>query len=241
MDFRGQRGYRTWPMNGPTFAFDLDGTLVDSAPDLLATLNVVLGSVNLAPIAAAEARGLFGGGARVLIERGLALHRVQLSPAAVDKMFADFLAHYEVHIADRSRPFPGAVEALDTLAAAGGRLVVVTNKLERFAAKLLRELGLADRFALIAGADTFAARKPDPAHLLGAIAKAGGHSGHAVMIGDSETDVTTARRAKVPVVAVTWGYSAVPAYALDADRVVESFAEIPEAANALLATTAARA
>jgi phosphoglycolate phosphatase len=228
-------------MNRPTFAFDLDGTLVDSAPDLLGALNEVLAGVNLAPIAEADARGLFGGGARVLIERGLALHRVQLSPAAVDRMFDDFLVHYEAHLADRSRPFPGAVEALDALAATGARLVIVTNKLERLAVKLLRELGLADRFALIAGADTFAARKPDPAHLLGAIAKVGGHSGHAVMIGDSETDVTAARRARVPVVAVTWGYSAVPAHELNADRVVERFAEVPEAANALLATTAARA
>jgi phosphoglycolate phosphatase len=228
-------------MNRPTVAFDLDGTLVDSAPDLLGTLNVVLGSVNLGPIADADARGLFGGGARVLIERGLALHRVQLSPAAVDQLFNDFLAHYEAHLADRSRPFQGAVEALDALAATGARLVVVTNKIERLAVKLLQELGLADRFALIAGADTFAARKPDPAHLLGAIAKVGGHSSRAVMIGDSETDVTTARRARVPVVAVTWGYSAVPARELNADRVVERFAEVPEAASALLATIAARA
>jgi len=228
-------------MNRPTFAFDLDGTLIDSAPDLLDTLNMVLGSVNLGPIANADARGLFGGGARVLIERGLALHRVQLSTAAVDQLFADFLTHYEAHLTDRSLPFPGAVEALDALAAAGGRLVIVTNKLERFAVKLLHELGLADRFALIAGADTFAARKPDPAHLLGAIAKVGGHSGHAVMIGDSETDVTAARRARVPVVAVAWGYSAVPARELNADRVVERFAEVPEAATALLAATAARA
>jgi phosphoglycolate phosphatase len=228
-------------MNRATFAFDLDGTLVDSAPDLLGTLNVVLGNVNLAPVADADARGLFGGGARLLIERGLALHRVQLSPAAVDKMLADFLEHYEVHLADRSRPFPGAAEALDALAGTGARLVVVTNKLERFAVKLLRELGLAERFALVAGADTFAARKPDPAHLLGAIAKVGGHSGYAVMIGDSETDVTAARRARVPVVAVAWGYSAVPARELNADRVVERFAEVPDAANALLASIAARA
>ncbi len=156
-------------------------------------------------------------------------------------MFADFLDHYAAHIADRSRPFPGAVEALDAMAATGARLIIVTNKLERFAVKLLRELDLADRFALVAGADTFTARKPDPAHLLGAIAKAGGHSGHAVMIGDSEIDVTAARRARVPVVAVTWGYSAVPAHELNADRVVERFAEVPEAASALLAALATRA
>jgi phosphoglycolate phosphatase len=228
-------------MTSPTFAFDLDGTLIDSAPDLLGTLNVVLGEAGLAPVSAAEANGLFGGGARVLIERGLALHRVRLSPAAVDKMFEDFLAHYEQHLADQSRPFPGAIEALDALAATGGRLVIVTNKLERFAVKLMQELGLAERFALIAGADTFAARKPDPAHLLGAIAKVGGRSTQAVMIGDSETDVTAARRANVPVVAVTWGYSAVPARELAADRVVERFADVPQAAQALLATVGARA
>jgi phosphoglycolate phosphatase len=225
----------------PTIAFDLDGTLVDSAPDLLDTLNVVLAASKLGPIAEGDARGLFGGGARVLIERGLALHRVRLAPPEIDRMFADFLAHYELHLADRSRPFPGAIEALDALIAEDARLVVVTNKLERFSVKLLQKLGLADRFTFIAGADTFAARKPDPAHLLGAVAKAGGLSTSALMIGDSETDVTLARRAGVPVVAVSWGYSAIPAYELNADRVVERFAAVPEAANALLAAIGARA
>jgi phosphoglycolate phosphatase len=241
MDFGGKHGYRTGIMHRPTIAFDLDGTLVDSAPDLLNTLNVVLAGIKLGPVPHSQTRNLVGGGARVLIERGLALHGVQLPEAAVDRLFAQFLEHYEVHLADQSLPFPGVVEALDQLQAQDARLIVVTNKIERFSVKLLGALGLADRFAVIAGPDTYGVRKPDPGHLLTAIARSGGHSTSAVMIGDSETDVTLARRAKVPVVAVSWGYSSIPVRELNADRLVDRFAEIPEAAAALLASAGARA
>jgi len=219
----------------PTIAFDLDGTLVDTAPDLVDTLNLVLEEAGLDAVPFAEAREFVGGGARALIERGLAFERAKLPAAEVDRLLARFLVHYEARLADRSRAFPDTAAALDALAAKGAILVVCTNKLERFSVKLLAALGLADRFALIAGADTLAVRKPDPGHLLGAVARAGGRSSAAVMVGDSETDVLTARRAQVPMVAVSWGYSRIPARDLGADRLIERMNELPAAVEELLA------
>jgi phosphoglycolate phosphatase len=218
----------------PTIAFDLDGTLVDSAPDLLDTLNVVLREAGLGPITAADARGMFGGGARVLIERGLSFHGARASETDVNRMLGRFLAHYEEHLADRSQPFPGAAEALDALAAGDARLVVVTNKFERFSAKLLAAFGLADRFAVIAGPDTFGVRKPDPAHLLRAVERAGGDAATAIMVGDSVVDVATARAARVPVIAVSFGYHDAEAGALGADILVDHLAEVPAAVAKVL-------
>jgi phosphoglycolate phosphatase len=218
----------------PTIAFDLDGTLVDTAPDLVATLNLVLQEAGLDQVPYDEARNLVGGGARALIERGLAFEHERLPEAKVDGLLARFLVHYEAHLADRSRAFPEVGAVLDVLAAKGALLIVCTNKLERFSVKLLQALGLADRFALIAGADTFEVRKPDPGHLLGAVARAGGRSTAALMVGDSETDVLTARRAKVPVVAVNWGYSRTPAAELGADRLIERMNDLPQAVEELL-------
>ena len=219
----------------PTIAFDLDGTLVDTAPDLVDTLNLVLEEAGLDAVPFTEAREFVGGGARALIERGLAFERAKLPAAEVDRLLARFLVHYEARLADRSRAFPDTAAVLDALAAKGAILVVCTNKLERFSVKLLAALGLADRFALIAGADTLAVRKPDPGHLLGAVARAGGRSSAAVMVGDSETDVLTARRAQVPMVAVSWGYSRIPARDLGADRLIERMNELPAAVEELLA------
>ncbi|HLL28948.1 MAG TPA: HAD family hydrolase [Xanthobacteraceae bacterium] len=224
----------------PTIAFDLDGTLVDTAPDLVDTLNLVLQEAGLPPVPFTEARDLVGGGARALIERGLAYEHEKIPTAEVDRMLSRFLVHYDAHLADRSRAFPGVEDALATLAAKGAILVVVTNKLERFSVKLLAALGLLDRFALVAGADTFAVRKPDPGHLLAAVAQAGGRSDGAVMVGDSETDVLTARRARVPVVAVGWGYSRTPAAKLGADRLIERMKDLPAAVEALVDLAGAR-
>jgi phosphoglycolate phosphatase len=218
----------------PTIAFDLDGTLVDSAPDLLETLNFVLRESELGPITAADARGMFGGGARVLIERGLSFHGVRMAETDVNRMQARFLAYYEDHLADRSLPFPGAAEALDALAAQGARLVVVTNKFERLSAKLLAALGLADRFAVVAGPDTFGVRKPDPAHLLRAVERAGGNTAATVMVGDSVVDVATARAAKVPAIAVSFGYRDVEADALGADLLIDRLEQVPAAVAELL-------
>src|ERR1700730_10969044 len=165
----------------PTIAFDLDGTLVDTAPDLVDTLNLVLQEAGFEPVPYDEARNLVGGGARAPSERGLASKREKLPAAKVDGLVARFLVHYEAHLVDRSHVFPGVEAVLDALAAQGALLVVCTNKPERFSVKLLQALGLAERFALIADADTLEVRNPDPGHLLGAIARAGGRTTAAVM------------------------------------------------------------
>jgi phosphoglycolate phosphatase len=224
----------------PTIAFDLDGTLVDTAPDLLGALNFVLGEIGLPPLGDSQVRSLVGGGARLMIERGLIIHGMEPQPAKVDRMFAEFLQFYERHIADRSRPFPGAAETLDALAAQDARLIVVTNKFERYSVQLLQVLGLADRFSVIAGPDTFGVRKPDPAHLLRAVEQAGGNPTHTIMVGDSTTDITTARAAKVPVIAVSFGYRDRSAEALGADHVVDRLNEIPATASRLLAQATRR-
>lgn len=219
----------------PIVAFDLDGTLVDTAPDLLRALDFTLETEGLNPPDDHEARNFIGAGARAMIERALAHSQVQFGKEKVDGMFRQFLSYYENHIADHSRPFPGVEPALAKLADEGVLLAVCTNKMESYAVKLLRELGLADRFAFIAGSDTFPYKKPDPRHLTEAVAKAGGDLDRAVLIGDSETDVITAKAAEIPVVAVSFGYTDIPPAALGADRLVHKFEDIPAAAMELLA------
>lgn len=219
----------------PTVAFDLDGTLVDTAPDLLRALDFALEKEGLNPPEDHEARNFIGAGARAMIERALAHSQVQLSKEKVDAMLRQFLFHYEQHIADHSRAFPGTEHALARLRDEGVLLVVCTNKMESYAAKLLRALKLAEYFSFIAGGDTFAFRKPDPRHLTGAVEQAGGDLGRAVLIGDSETDVITAKAAEIPVVAVSFGYTDIPPAALGADRLVHKFEDIPAAAMELLA------
>jgi phosphoglycolate phosphatase len=217
-----------------TIVFDLDGTLVDTAPDLIATLNAVLAREGYGAVAYEEARTMIGGGARHMLARALTRQGVALTPAAVDRLFADFLAHYAGHIADHSRPFPGLEQNLDRLAAQGDRLAVCTNKLEQLSVLLLERLGLAGRFAAICGQDTFGMAKPDPELLRRTIARAGGSVERAVMIGDSVADVTIARAAGVPVIAVDFGYSDVPVPLLKADRVIGHFDELPAAVAVLL-------
>jgi phosphoglycolate phosphatase len=213
-----------------TIVFDLDGTLIDTAPDLIATLNLVLAREGIKPVAYDEARKMIGGGARGLIERALiADGRDGSAPAfkpELDRMFAGFIEHYAAHIADQSRPFPKLEITLDRLAADGYRLAVCTNKLEWLSVRLLDTLNLSKRFAAICGQDTFGMQKPDPEVLRRTILKAGGEPGRAIMVGDSGTDVRTARAASLPVIAVTFGYSEVPIESLRPDRLISSYAEL---------------
>ncbi len=212
-----------------TIVFDLDGTLVDTAPDLIDTLNFTLTQESLPNVPFETARPLIGGGARGLIERALATGGRTCSKAEVDRLYTTFVAHYADHIADRSRPFPHLEAVLDGLAEAGHRLAVCTNKLEWLSVRLLNELKLARHFAAICGQDTFGIQKPDPEILRRTIARAGGVPAQAIMVGDSGTDVRTARAARVPVVAVDFGYTDVPVAELLPDRVISSFAELPAA------------
>jgi phosphoglycolate phosphatase len=208
-----------------TIVFDLDGTLIDTAPDLIDTLNVTLKREGLEPIAYDKARPMIGGGARSMIERAL---------AAESRMFKDFIEYYAAHIADRSRPYPKLEETLDHLAATGHCLAVCTNKIEWLAVKLLNTLDLARYFACICGQDTFKVMKPDPEILLGTIKRAGGDPKHTVMVGDSGTDIRTARNANVPVVAVDFGYTEVPIETLHPDRIISTYVDLPAAIEAVV-------
>jgi phosphoglycolate phosphatase len=216
-----------------TVVFDLDGTLVDTAPDLIATLNEVFGRAGLPQVVFAQARNMVGGGARALIERGLKAEGRALGKAEIDRLYREFIDHYAAHIAERSRPFPGVEAALEKLERSGCRLAVCTNKLEWLSIRLLDALGLKDRFAAICGADTFAVAKPDPAILRGTVARAGGRVDEAVMVGDSATDVLVARAARMPVIAVDFGYSETPVVTLAPDWLLSSFTALPEAVFAL--------
>jgi phosphoglycolate phosphatase len=149
-------------------------------------------------------------------------------------MVNQFIEHYAAHIADHSRPFPGVEDALDELVRGGCRLAVCTNKLEWLSLKLLGALGLTDRFAAICGADTFGVQKPDAAILYGTVARAGGHSDRAIMVGDAITDIAVARAAGIAVIAVDFGYSETPVAALAPDRIVSSFERLPAAVFSLL-------
>jgi phosphoglycolate phosphatase len=216
-------------MRAPTIVFDLDGTLIDTAPDLVDTLRVVFAREGLKPLPYDTARTLIGGGAKAMIERGLAAEGRACTPAAIERLFADFIEYYAAHIADRSRPFAGLENALDILATHHCRFAVCTNKLERLSRLLLDQLGLAERFAAICGQDTFAVQKPDPEILRRTIAAAGGDVDRAVMVGDSGTDVRTARAAGVPVIAVNFGYSDRPVAEFAPDRIIGHFNELPAA------------
>jgi len=216
-------------MSAPTIVFDLDGTLIDTAPDLVDTLNVLFAREGLPPVPYDTARNLIGGGAKAMIARGIAADGATVAPARLERMFADFIAYYSAHIADRSRPFPGLIQALDQLAADGCRFAVCTNKLESLSRQLLDALSLSDRFATICGQDTFGIQKPDPDILRRTIAAAGGSPSRSIMVGDSATDVSTARAADVPVIAVDFGYSERPVSELAPDRIISHFQQLPAA------------
>jgi len=217
----------------PILVFDLDGTLADTAGDLVSTLNAILEREGLSGIAFDEARAMVGAGARALVQRGLAAHGVKASEARLDALFAEFLAHYEAHIADATVLYPGVAEALDRFEGAGWGFAVCTNKIEYPSILLLTALGVAKRFRAICGKDTFAVSKPDGEALLQTIARAGGDRRRAIMVGDSKTDIDTARNANIPVVAVDFGYTDQPVSTFKPDRIISHFDELWDAVEGL--------
>lgn len=201
-------------------AFDLDGTLADTAPDLAAALNHVLGVFGRPGVPPQSVRHLVGHGARALLRRGFAATG-ESSEELVEQGYPVFIDFYAAHICDGTRPYPGVEQALDALKAAGARIAICTNKPEKLTDELIGALGWTDRFDAIVGADTLSVRKPDPAPLFEAIARAGG--GKAAFVGDSITDADTARAARLPFVAVSFGFSDRPVEALGADAVIDHF------------------
>lgn len=217
----------------PLIVFDLDGTLVDTAPDLVGALNFVLQREGLPLVPVASARAMIGAGARKLIERGLELDGRVMSVADIDRLTRDFIAYYKDHIADASRPFDGLHAALDELERRGFKFAVCTNKLEGLSRLLLAKLEMTSRFVAICGADTFGVAKPDPTILRQTIAQAGGEISRSIMVGDSGPDVGVARRAGIPVVGVEFGYTEIPIAELKPDIVIGHMRELPGAVETL--------
>jgi len=221
-------------LNGATIVFDLDGTLIDTAPDLIAATNHALSDLGLPARADTSLRPWISFGARRMVEEALREAGAPKDANEVDRLLGLFLEHYEHNIAQLSRPFPGAMEAVDVLKGSGARLAICTNKREILSLKLLGELGIASQFDAILGRDTLPICKPHPGHLTAAIARAGGSDAKAVMIGDSGVDVETARAARIPVIGVTFGYTDVPIAELSPDVVLSDYANLIGALRGLL-------
>jgi phosphoglycolate phosphatase len=229
MDDGETRGLEGW-----TILFDLDGTLVDTAPDLLGALNHVMAGLGLEPVGLEEVAEMIGHGARAMIEAGLSSRGSALDATGMDAAFERFIAHYVAHIADRSRPFDGAVVALERLRRLGARLAVCTNKRQDLSERLIGELALGGHFEVIFGADRASRRKPDPAHVLETLSAAGGTEDRAIFVGDSRTDERAARNAGLPFVFVTFGYEAEPADAIAADVTISHYDQLVLAISGLV-------
>nr|WP_250808942.1 HAD family hydrolase [Neorhizobium tomejilense] len=213
-------------MTAPLVIFDLDGTLIDTAPDLIDSLNYTIEDEGLQPVTFEDLTHLVGQGVRVMIRRAFELRRVPLDEPTAARLFDRYMEHYEAEMPGRSRPYDGVAACLDRLSAAGMRLAVCTNKSERLAFPLLEKLGLLDRFVAMTCGDTFAVRKPDARHIFGTIERAGGNPATSIMIGDSVNDILAAQNAGIASVAVTFGYSDVAVDTLNPDRVIGSYDEL---------------
>lgn len=224
-------------MDIDTIVFDLDGTLVDTAADLTASLNHTLQCLGRATVEPASVRRMVGRGGQVLIERGLAATG-DPAPELVDDGLRMFLDHYRANVAVHSVAFPGVEAALEALGQ-DYRLAVCTNKPAQMAAMLIAKLGWSARFQAMLGGDSLPWRKPDPRHLQAAVAQAGGHA--AIFVGDSETDAETAHAARVPLVLVRHGYSLRSVDDMGADCVIDGFADLAGAIAAIQQRFNARA
>jgi phosphoglycolate phosphatase len=221
-------------MHDLTLVFDLDGTLVDTAPDLLAAANHVLDHVGLPPIDDQTLRPCIGFGARYMIAKATEAAAPKLTQEEQDRLLERFMDYYGANIAVGSRPFEGAVAALERYQKAGTKLAVCTNKLEGLSRTLLDALDLTRYFRVIVGRDTLPSCKPHPDHLLGTIELAGGEKTRAIMIGDSKVDIATAKAAGVPVIAVTFGYTDAPLQAFAPDALIDHYRELEPAVAALM-------
>lgn len=213
----------------PLLILDLDGTMLDTAPDLLGALNIVLAEEGLRPVDRSAVRYNFGHGARALIVEGFRRSGHELAVDRLEALTARFLVLYAARLADETAPFPGLIAALDRLAARGVRLAVCTNKREALARPLLGALGLSERFVAVVGGDTLPVRKPHPDHILGTIEAAGGDRDGSIMVGDSDADVIAAKAAGIPVVGVTFGYTPEPIETLNPDAIIDHFDDLDAA------------
>ena len=223
--------------SSPALVFDLDGTLVDTAPDILAALNFVLVREGRRPVTRADLRHLVGHGARTMFAEALTITGSPLPEKRMLALIDDYIAHYRAHIADKSRPFAGVEETLAHFVQSGARLGVLTNKPQELAVPLLETLGLAKYFAAIHGAGRFCWSKPDARVFHHVIDEMGGPGAGALMIGDSTTDAKTARSAGVPLILLTYGYTPDPVQTLGADAIADDFADLPNLVVQILRQT----
>ena len=215
----------------PVLVLDLDGTLVDSKPDLVAALNVGIGSAGLSPMAIETIGESVGQGARAMIAKALEHQNRELSNDTLEEVFELFMKYYRTNIAVNSKPYPGIQTALDRFSENGWSLAICTNKPEDMAKALLSSLNLDEQFAAICGSDTFANRKPHRDHILNTIAMANGNVIGSVMVGDTATDIDAAKNSGIPSIAVDYGYSFVPARTLGADRTISHFDQLWQAVS----------
>lgn len=211
-----------------TIIFDLDGTLVDTAPDLTSALNHVLASAGRQAVTLEEVRHMIGFGARAMIFKGLDLTGDRLPEIQIEFLQRRFLDYYRHNIAANSLPYPGAVALLEAFKTAGKGLGICTNKPTALAEQLLEELGLADYFAAVVGGDAVSASKPDPEHLEAVIGSLGGRRKSSLFIGDSEVDLLAGQAINVPVILLTHGYSQHSLNGLGADGPFDNFNELLE-------------
>jgi phosphoglycolate phosphatase len=221
-------------MSALTLIFDLDGTLVDTAPDLLGALNVILRKEGRPEVDPGDVRHLVGHGARVMLETAFRMTGEPADPARLPQLFDDYIVHYKSHVAVASRPFPGVEQTLEQLRDSGARLGVLTNKPQELADLLLKELNLTRFFDAIYGAGRMSYTKPDARIFHDVVRDTAGGPVPAIMVGDSITDVETARAANAKVILVDYGYTPQPAETLGADAVTGDFTQIPALATALL-------
>ncbi len=218
----------------PIVVFDLDGTLAETAPNIMATLNIILQQEGLAALPISRARELVGAGARALIERGFKVSGRPLDAQRLEQLFEEFLLIYARDVASASHLYDGVLEAMDALSASGYLLGVCTNKPILHTRLILDHFGISDRFAAVAGRDSFPFHKPDPRHLTMTIETAKADPARAVMIGDSKTDIATARAAGIPCICVPFGYTDVPIETLEPDLVIQHFEALPGAVAQVL-------
>lgn len=214
--------------------FDLDGTLVDTAPDLWRATNHVLRSSGRGEVTLDQVRAFVGYGARRLIARGFTATGGPIGNEDIEPLYQKFVAYYGANIAAGSVPFPGCLALLDRLKAQGVGLGICTNKLEGLSVKLIDALGMNTYFDTIVGPDTIGIAKPDPAPYREALRRIGAEQGRSLLIGDSETDVLTARAAGVPVIGVTFGYTSEPIETFKPNALIRHFSEAYEPIMAAL-------
>ena len=217
----------------PTLVFDLDGTLAETGLDLVETLNQVLAEIQVSPVGFLQARSMIGNGARALISLGLKSHHIVADDALMDKLFQRFMAIYEDQLCIKTHLYPQVDETLASLQKAGYRMAVCTNKIEKHSITLLQKLKIDHYFKAICGRDTFPYHKPDARHLVDTIKQAGGNPRKAIMVGDSITDLDTARNAGLPSIGVTFGYTTTPMAEMNPDRVIEHYRELIAAIHSL--------